>query len=70
MLPLKRKIDSQNFHFLGLNKKILRDRRYDKPLYHLFKVRWNGRIVSFFPLMYCYEINTNILHLTFLRAEF
>ena len=33
MLPLRRKIDSQNFHFLGLNKKILRDRRYDKPLY-------------------------------------
>ena len=28
---------------------------------HLFKVRWNDHLVNFFPLMYRYGINTNIL---------
>ena len=37
---------------------------------HLFKVRWNDHLVNYFPLMYRYGINTNILHLTFSRAEF
>ena len=35
---------------------------------HLFKVRWNGHLVSYFPLMYPYGININKLHLTFSRA--
>ena len=37
---------------------------------HLFKVCWNDHLVNYFPLMYRYGINTNILHLTFSRAEF
>ena len=37
---------------------------------HLFKVGWNDHLVNYFPLMYRYGINTNILHLTFSRAEF
>ena len=37
---------------------------------HLFKVRWNEHLVSYFSLMYRYGINTIILHLTFSRAEF
>ena len=36
----------------------------------LFKVPWNDDLVSYFPLLYHYGINTNILHLTFSRAEF
>ena len=28
---------------------------------HLFKVHWNDHLVNFFPLMYRYGINTNIL---------
>ena len=31
----------------------------------LFKVPWNDHLVNYFPLMYRYGINTNILHLTF-----
>ena len=49
-------------------KNILLGRRYDEP--HLFKVRWNDHLVSYFSLMYCYGINTNILHLTFSLAGF
>ena len=37
--------------------------------FNLSKVRWNDHIVNYIPLMYCYGINTNILHLTFSRAE-
>ena len=37
---------------------------------HKFKVPWNDHLVNYFPLMYRYGINTNILHLTFSRAEF
>ena len=40
---------------LTLNKKILLERRYE---------------VNYFPLIYRYGINTNLLHLTFSRAEF
>ena len=50
-------------------EKILLGRRYEEPL-HLFKVRWNDHLVSYFSLMYRYGVNTNILHLTFSRAEF
>ena len=57
--------------FISINKKILLERKYDKPLsIHLFKVRWNDHLVNYFPLMYRYGINKNILHLTFSRAEF
>ena len=34
------------------------------------KVRWNDQLVTYFSLMCRYGINTNILHLTFSRAEF
>ena len=37
---------------------------------HLFKVLCNYRLVNYFPLMYRYVINTNILHLTFTRPEY
>ena len=37
---------------------------------HLFKVRWKNHLVNYFPLMYRYEINTNILHLTFFVQNF
>ena len=43
-------------------KNILLVRTYDEPL-HLFKVHWNDCLVSYFSLMYRYEVNTNILHL-------
>ena len=36
----------------------------------LFKVRLNDDLVNYFPLMSCYGISTNILHLTFSRAKF
>ena len=36
---------------------------------YLFKVSWNDHLVNYFSLMYRYGINTNILHLTFSRAE-
>ena len=52
-------------------KKILLDRRYDEPLsiYSRFKVRWNDHLVNKFPLMFCYGINTSILHLTFFSSR-
>ena len=34
------------------------------------KACWDDHLVSYLPLMYRYEINTNILHLTFPRAKF
>ena len=37
---------------------------------NLFKVRWNDHLVNYYPLMYRYGINTNLLHLDFSRAEF
>ena len=40
------------------------------PSIHLFKVFWNDHLVNYFPLMYRYGITTNILYLTFSRAEF
>ena len=36
----------------------------------LFKVSWNDYLVSYFSLQHRYRIITNILHLTFSRAEF
>ena len=36
---------------------------------HLFKVRWNDRLVNYFPFIYRYGINTNMVHLTFPRAQ-
>ena len=44
-------------------KKILFNRRCNEPC-------WNDHLVNYFPLMYRYEVNTNILHLTISRAEF
>ena len=38
--------------------------------FNLFKILWNDHLVNYFPLIYRYGINTNILHLTFSRAEF
>ena len=38
-------------------------------LYPFIQVRWNDHLENF-PLMNRYGINTNILHLTFSRAEF
>ena len=37
---------------------------------HLFEVGSNEHLVNYFPRMYCYGINKNMLHLTFSRAEF
>ena len=37
---------------------------------HLFRVCWNNHLVSYFSLIYRYEISSNILSLTFFRAEF
>ena len=69
----------------AINKKNLLDRRYDEPLstysrfvgkeiwrtsIHLFKVRWNDRLVDYFPPMCRYRINTNILHVIFSCVEF
>ena len=48
-----------------LIKKILLDKRYD----HLIKVRWNGHLVNYLPLIYRYGINMNILHLTFFFVQ-
>ena len=36
---------------------------------HLFKVRWNDRLVNYFPFLCRYGINTNMVHLTFSRAQ-
>ena len=36
----------------------------------MYLVRWNDHLVSYFPLIYHYGINTNILLLTFSRGEF
>ena len=35
----------------------------------LFEVPWNDHLVNYFSLMYRCKINTNILHLTFSRAD-
>ena len=51
---------------IDMSKKILRGSRYDKPLF--IYSRFVGMTI-YFPLMYRYGINTNILHLTFFRAE-
>ena len=54
-----------------MTKKILLGRRYDKPLFIYSKfVGMAGHLVNYFSLMYRYGIDTNILHLTFSRAEF
>ena len=37
---------------------------------HLFKVRWNDHLVSYFPLMVPYGIDTIVLHVTFPPAKF
>ena len=37
--------------------------------YPFIQVRWNDHLENI-PLMHCYRINTNILHLTFSSAEF
>ena len=36
---------------------------------HLFRVCWNDHLLNYFPPMYLYGINTNILLWTFSRAE-
>ena len=52
-------------------RSFLLDSRYDKPLsiYSRF-VGGNDHLVSYFSLMCCYGINTNILHLPFSIVEF
>ena len=37
---------------------------------YLFKLSWNNHLLNYFPLVCRYEINANILHLTFSRADF
>ena len=37
---------------------------------YLFKLSWNNHLLNYFPLVCCYEINANILHLTFSRTDF
>ena len=37
---------------------------------HLFKVRWNDHLVSYFLLMVRYGIDTIVLHVTFPPAKF
>ena len=73
---------TRNFKFLILRQK--HERLYDNILdqedfiwqkiwqtsIHSFKVRWNYYLVNYYPLMYRYRINTNVLQSTFSRAEF
>ena len=62
----------------NMAKKILFGRRYlssfiktnTRTSFYLLKIRWKDHLVSYFSLMYRYEINTIPLHLTFSRAEF
>ena len=46
-------------------EKILLDR-----IYILFNIHSNNHLVSYFSLMYCYGISTDILHLTLSHAKF
>ena len=50
-------------------KKILLDRRYNKPLFIYSRFVWNDHLVSCFSLRHCCGIDRNLLLLTFSRAE-